>query len=103
MRSRYENDMMRCLHLAIDAPTKPGVRVLNAVARHATVSEGSSVAEILRGWWGAEVANSIPGLQSYDRPGHGDDSVFDVQKCYDEIGFLSERRVEVLQTERARL
>jgi hypothetical protein len=43
--------MMRCLHLAIDAPSKPGVRVLNAAAQHATVPEGASVAEILRGWW----------------------------------------------------
>lgn len=95
--------MMRCLHLAIDAPTKPGVRVLNAVAQHATIPEGGSVAEILRGWWGEEVANSIPGLLSYDRPGHGDDSVFDVQTCYEEIGFMSERRVEILQMESARL
>ena len=94
---------MRCFHLAIDAPTKAGVRVLNAVAQHATISEGSSVAEILRGWWGADSADAIPGLQSYDRPGHEDDSVFDVETCYDEIGFRSERRVEVQPTVRARL
>ena len=94
---------MRCLHLAIDAPTKPGVRVLNAVARHATIPEGTSVAEILRGWWGTEVANAVPGLQSYDRPGHGDDSVFDVQECFDELGFLSKKRIEVLPITRAQL
>jgi hypothetical protein len=100
---RYEHDMMRCFDLAIRAPTKPGVRVLNAVAQHATISDGSSVAEILRGWWGADSADTIPGLRSYDRPGHGDGSVFDVQKCYDEIGFRSERRVLVHTTGRARL
>jgi hypothetical protein len=53
---------------------------------------------------GADEADSIPGLAGFDAPGHGDDSVFDVRKCYEEIGFLSERRVEVLpQQQRPRL
>jgi UDP-glucose 4-epimerase len=99
----YQEDMMRCLKLSIDAPLKPGVRVLNAVAQHATIAEGRTVSDVLREWWGADVADAIPGLSHYDQPGHGDDSIFDTKLCHEEIGFLSEQRVEVEPSPAAKL
>ena len=93
----HEADMMQCLDLAIRAKHKPGVRVLNAVAQHAIVAPGTSVPDVLREWYGEEAANAIPGLSRYDEGGDldGDHSIFDTQRCYDEIGFRSKRKVKV--------
>ena len=84
-------DMLRCLDCAIAADLKPGVRVLNAVEQKSTLPPGVSVADVLRGWWGAEVADAIPGLASL-----GDANVWETATAEREIGFLVERRVEVV-------
>ena len=94
----YMGDMLRCLQLAIENHHKPGVRVLNAVDQYAVVPDGVTVASVLRGWWGADAVEAIPGLAAM-----GDGSVFDTRLAHKEIGFLAQRRVAVAEVATAKL
>jgi len=79
-----QSDAVRALTLALDAPPRAGHRVMNATAPRAWVA--APVAEILQHWYGTDVDPS-PFLE----PGHGWDSLFDVRRIRDELGFVAER------------
>ena len=65
-----------------EAPHKPGVRILNAAGPRAWAAD--PVAQILRGWWGADVD-----VSSFERPGHESDSVYEVRRIEAELGFVA--------------
>ncbi|MDD5705701.1 MAG: NAD(P)-dependent oxidoreductase [Kiritimatiellae bacterium] len=76
------SDAVRAFALAAEAPLKPGVRIMNATPRRAWAAD--PVAKILRGWWGEDVA-----LSHYEKPGHEFDSVYDVCRIEQELGFVA--------------
>ena len=78
------SDAVRAFTLAAEVPHRPGVRTMNAAGPRAWVAD--PVADILRGWWGEEVD-----VSHFDRPGHEYDSVFDVTRIREELGFEAER------------
>lgn len=78
------SDAVRAFTLALEAPHAPGVRTMNAAPPRAWAAEG--VADVLRNWWGDDVD-----LTHYLRPGHEYDSVYDVRRIRDELGFVAER------------
>ncbi len=78
------SDAVRAFALAAEAPHRSGVRTMNAAGPRAWVAD--PVADILRGWWGEEVD-----VSHFDRPGHEYDSVFDVTRIREELGFAAER------------
>jgi UDP-glucose 4-epimerase len=78
------SDAVRACLLAIEAPPKAGVRILNAVGPKSWVA--APVAEILRTWWGAAVDVSF-----YEQRGHERDAVYDPSLIRKELGFTAER------------
>ena len=78
------SDAVRAFTLAAEAPYRPGVRIMNAAGPKAWVAD--PVAEILRNWWGDDVDVSY-----LEQPGHEYDSVYDVTRIREEIGFVAER------------
>jgi nucleoside-diphosphate-sugar epimerase len=78
------SDAVRAFSAAAEAPHKPGVRIMNATAPRAWVAD--PVAKILRGWWGSDVD-----VSAFERPGHERDSVYDVTRIREEIGFVAAR------------
>ena len=85
----YLSDTVRCLRLAVDAPLKPGVRIMNAVSGQACAAD--PVPEIIRAWYGQD-ADRID-MSHYERPGHAYDPVYDISRIRQELGFVPERRV----------
>lgn len=81
-------DTVRCLHLAVDAPLKPGVRILNATAPQACVAV--PIQELLRSWYGDSLGELD--LSHYQRPGHERDALYDVSGVERELGFVAQRR-----------
>ena len=77
------SDAVRTFTLATEAPMKPGLRIMNAAGPKAWVSV--PVAEILRNWWGDDVD-----LSPFELPGHEYDSVYDVSRIRNELGFVAE-------------
>jgi UDP-glucose 4-epimerase len=77
-------DAVRAFALAVESPHRPGIRIMNATAPRAWVAD--PVARVLRGWWGAEVD-----VSAFERKGHEYDSVYDVSRIRQEIGFVAER------------
>lgn len=75
-------DAVRAFALAAEAPLRPGVRVLNAAGPKAWASVPT--AEILQNWW-PEVDAS-----HYRQPEHAFDSVYDVRRIREELGFVAE-------------
>jgi UDP-glucose 4-epimerase len=78
------SDAVRAFTLAIESPYKPGVRVMNATGPKAWVAD--PVADVLRNWWGKDVD-----VSHFERIGHEYDSVYDVSRIREEIGFVAER------------
>jgi nucleoside-diphosphate-sugar epimerase len=78
------SDAVRAFVTAAEAPPKPGVRIMNAAGPKAWASV--PVAEILRNWWGNDAD-----LSHFEKPGHEFDSVFDVTRIKDELGFVAEK------------
>ena len=76
-------DAVRAFTLAVEALYKPGVRIMNAAGPKAWVSD--PVVDILRNWWGDDVD-----LSYFEQPGHTYDSVYDVQRIKQELGFIAE-------------
>jgi UDP-glucose 4-epimerase len=76
------SDAVRVFTLAVESKHRPGVRVLNAAGPRVWASVPT--AEILRHWWGSDVD-----LSYYQQPGHERDSVFDVRRIRDELGFTA--------------
>ena len=77
-------DAVRVFALSAQSPHKPGVRIMNAAGPKAWVAV--PVAEILRAWWGDEVD-----LSHFEQRGHEYDSVYDVSRIKEELGFVAER------------
>jgi UDP-glucose 4-epimerase len=78
------SDAVRAFALAAEAPYKPGVRIMNAAAPRAWVAD--PVADILENWYGDAID-----LSHFRRPGQEYDSVFDVGRIKDQLGFVAER------------
>ena len=78
------SDAVRAFTLAAESPYRPGVRTMNATGPKAWVAD--PVADILRNWWGDDVDVSY-----LEQPGHEGDSVYDVTRIREEIGFVAER------------
>ena len=76
------SDAVRAFASAAEAPMKPGVRILNATAPKAWVAD--PVADVLRGWWGADVD-----VSHFEQPGHAYDAVYDVSRIEQELGFVA--------------
>ncbi|TFG65638.1 MAG: NAD(P)-dependent oxidoreductase, partial [Anaerolineales bacterium] len=77
------HDAVRAFAMAVEAPYKPGVRIMNATGPQAWVAD--PVVEILRTWWGDDVD-----LSYFEQPGHAYDAVYDVQRIKEELGFVAE-------------
>ncbi|MBZ0303463.1 MAG: NAD(P)-dependent oxidoreductase [Anaerolineae bacterium] len=69
---------------AVEAPYKPGMRVINATARNAWVA--NPMADILKNWWGEHVD-----VRYFEQPGHEYASAFDVTRLRDELGLVIEQ------------
>jgi UDP-glucose 4-epimerase len=78
------SDAVRAFTLAVEAPYRPGVRIMNAASPKAWVAD--PVADILRNWWGDDVD-----LGYFETPGHEYDGVYDVSRIEAELGFVAER------------
>jgi len=77
------SDAVRALTLAAEAPHKPGVRIMNAAGPRAWVAD--PVIDVLRNWWGDDVD-----LSYFEQPGHEYDSVYDVSRVNQELGFVAQ-------------
>ncbi|HUT24084.1 MAG TPA: NAD(P)-dependent oxidoreductase [Sumerlaeia bacterium] len=77
-------DAVRAFAMALEAPLKPGVRVMNATGPKAWVKD--PVAKVLRGWYGEDFDASY-----FEQPGREWDSLYDVRRIEKEIGFVAER------------
>ena len=77
------SEIIRVYTMAIEAPHKPGVRIMNAAGKRSWTAV--PVTDILKNWWGSDVD-----LSWYDESGHEYDSVFDVNRIENELGFISE-------------
>lgn len=78
------SDAVRAFSLAAEAPYQPGVRIINATGPKAWVAD--PVADVLRAWWGDDVD-----VSHFEQPGHDYDSVFDVRRIEETLGFVAER------------
>jgi UDP-glucose 4-epimerase len=78
------SDAVRAFTLAAESPFKSGVRILNATGPKAWVAD--PVADILTAWWGKDVD-----VSPYRRKGHEYDSVYDVRRIEQELGFVAQR------------
>lgn len=68
---------------AVEAPLRPGVRILNAVSRKSWVT--TSTADVLRSWWGSDVD-----LSALEQGGDPQASVFRSDAIARELGFVAE-------------
>ncbi|HRW10982.1 MAG TPA: hypothetical protein P5121_38035, partial [Caldilineaceae bacterium] len=82
-------DTVHCLTLAAEAPHKPGVRIMNAVAAQANVAV--PVPELLRAWYGND-AERID-FTHYEQPGHEHDAVYAIDRIRDELGFVPTMKI----------
>lgn len=82
-------DAVAAFTAAVEAPLKPGLRILNTTGPRAWVA--APVAEVLRRWWGGEVD-----LSWFERPGHEWDSAYDVRRIEAELGFVARRGPETV-------
>ena len=80
------SDAVRAFTMAAESPYRPGVRIMNAAGPKAWVAV--PVVEILRNWWGNDVD-----LSFFEEPGHEYDSVYDVRRIAEELGFVAEKLV----------
>ena len=83
------SDAARVFTAAAETPYKPGVRVMNATGPKAWVKD--PVAQILRGWYGTDVD-----VSHFEQAGHEFDSVYDVSRIRQELGFVAERTPDVV-------
>ena len=78
------SDVVRAFTTAVEAPYKPGVRIMNAAGPKAWAAD--PVADILKHWWGDDVD-----LSHFEQPGHEHDAVYDVRRIERELGFVAVR------------
>lgn len=84
-------DAVRVFTLAVEAPSKPGLRIYNAAAPEAWLSVPT--AEVLSEWWGDDVD-----LSWYNKPGNERRGIFDVTRIADGIGFSADATVAKLRS-----
>lgn len=82
-------DAVRAFTLAAEAPSKPGVRILNATASRAWASAPTGA--ILRNWWGSDVD-----LSYFEQPGNIDAAAYDVSAIERELGFTATATLQFL-------
>lgn len=85
----FLSDTVRCLMAAVEAPVKPGVRILNAVGSQACTAV--PVPQLLRSWYGSD-ADTID-FSHYEQPGCEKDPVYDISRIRDELGFVPQKPV----------
>ena len=84
-------DDVRAFMMSVETPYQPGVRIMNAAGPKAWTSV--PVAEILRNWWGDDV-----NLSYFEQPGHEYNSVYEVRRIKQEIGFIASHTPEVVSS-----
>ena len=87
-------DAVQVFSLAVGAPYKPGVRILNALPPKVWAT--APTADLLRNWWGTEVD-----LSHFMKPGNEFAGVFDVSRIRQELGFVAENALELLREKQA--
>ena len=80
----FLSDTVRCLIAAVEAPYKPGVRILNAVGGQSCTAV--PVPELLRSWYGSDIDRLD--LSHYEQPGRERDPVYDISGIREELGFV---------------
>ena len=85
----FLSDTVRCLMAAVEAPFKPGVRILNAVGSQACTAV--PVPELLRSWYGSD-ADTID-FSHYEQPGRERDPVYDIARIREELGFVPQKPI----------
>jgi nucleoside-diphosphate-sugar epimerase len=76
-------DAVRAFTLALEAPIKPGVRILNATPPRAWVAD--PVADILSNWWGTDAD-----VSHFRQAGHEFDALYAVDAIRQELGFVAQ-------------
>jgi nucleoside-diphosphate-sugar epimerase len=77
------SDALRVFTMAVEAPVRPGVRIMNASGPEAWAAD--PVADILRNWYGDDVD-----LSYFEQPGHEHAAVYDVSRIAAELGFVAQ-------------
>ena len=77
------SDAVRAFRLAAESDHKAGVRIMNAAGPKAWVKD--PVADVLRNWWGDDVD-----LATFESREHQFDSVYDVRRIEQELGFVAD-------------
>jgi hypothetical protein len=77
------SDAIRAFPMAVEAPLKPGVRIMNAAGPEAWAAD--PVVDILRNWYGDEVD-----LSYFELPGNEYAAVYDVSRIRAELGFVAD-------------
>ena len=85
----FLSDTVRCLIAAIEAPYKPGVRILNAVGGQAC--SAVPIPDLMRSWYGAD-AHGLD-FSHYEQPGHERDPVYDISRIREELGFVPQKPI----------
>jgi UDP-glucose 4-epimerase len=75
------SDAVRAFRLAVESAYQPGVRILNCASPKAWVA-GSTKA-VVQAWY----PDLDIDLSHYDQPGHADDSLYDVSRIKEVLGF----------------
>ena len=76
------SDAVKAFQMAVTSSHKPGVRVMNAAPVRAWAAD--PVAMILRNWYGDNVDVSY-----FEQPTHEYDSLYDVSRIREELGFVA--------------
>ena len=76
------SDAVRAFTLAVEAPCKPEVRIMNTCPPKASVAD--PVADLLRNWWGDDVDVSY-----FRQAGHEYDAVHGPSRIRQELGFVA--------------
>lgn len=78
----YISDAIDWITRAIEAPSKPGFRMMNSAGRTACLRE--PVADVMRAWYGDSLD-----LSAYEQPGHEYDPVLSTKGMQEELGFVA--------------
>lgn len=77
------SDAVRAFQLALESSYTPGVRILNAASPKAWVKGGTKA--VLQAWYPELRVD----LSHFDQPGHEHDSVYDVRRIREKLGFVA--------------
>ena len=85
------NDAVSLFAMAAEAPHKAGLRILNGTCSKAWATVPT--AQQLKHWWGKDVD-----VSHFEQEGHAQDSAFNVQALYRELGFEAKATLAILNT-----